>query len=336
MDGFKSVSCRRLSRCSSLDYMSDSISLAPMSTTLKRKRKLMSKHSKVSDQFENGLNKNDNNLKMLPLSDLILQSKPAQNSRSSSSSSSSTANSSISSSLSACDSMSGLSNIKSKSSIFAPKKLMDKKILEKSLNEKKIIKSRHLHNLFSPLSKKKLKISSLFETNTNTSQSTVITGFNSPIKDVNTVNSISSDMDITNINVFNKYKSLNIDESAKKQHKKRLFDPLSHVMNETDFEKNFDQLSEQPFSTNKLVVQNIKYHPMNSHCVLSPSIRNSESTSQKVIFNKTNAISNLTSNNESIPAAQNPVHDFNQNKTSNTSNTSNLYDISKSNLTVIY
>jgi len=213
---------------------------------------------------------------------------------------------------------------------------MDKKILEKSLNEKKIIKSRHLHNLFSPLSKKKLKISSLFETNTNTSQSTVITGFNSPIKDVNTVNSISSDMDITNINVFNKYKSLNIDESAKKQHKKRLFDPLSHVMNETDFEKNFDQLSEQPFSTNKLVVQNIKYHPMNSHCVLSPSIRNSESTSQKVIFNKTNAISNLTSNNESIPAAQNPVHDFNQNKTSNTSNTSNLYDISKSNLTVIY
>lgn len=261
--------------------MSDTHSVASLNTINKRKRKLMSKYNKVSDQFEHDSN-------VSPQTDYIPRCSNIQ-SRSSSSSSNSTSTRSSTSSL--CDSTSSLTNIHSKSSIFAPKFSNERSFShQKSLSEKKV-KNQLIHNLFSPSSKKKLKVNTLFETKS----------FSLRESPNNTNILMNNDKDLTNRKVFDKYKSLNIDESVKKPRRKRLFDPLSHMIDETSFE---NANSIEPAKITKIVHETINITKFNSP-VLSQQ-------------NNSN-ISN--GNNESIPAGQNQANE----QSSNTSN-SNLFD----------
>lgn len=299
--------CSRTSRCSSVDYMSDCVSVSSLNATFKRKRKLL--QSKVSDQFENDSINKDDYGNTSPRSDFLVQTK---NERRLSSSSTSTSNSSSSSS-SLCDSTSSLNNIQSKPSIFAPKRLVHQHFQKSFSEQKKVAKSRVIHNLFSPVSKKKLRLNNLFESSTTTTTK--------PNTNTNQISSTNDTSDSTNLNVLDKYKSLNLAESQKKTRRKLIgFDPLSHVMDEDSFDNsNLDRDSVKKQSLpNKLVIQD----------TIMLSKANSPYRSQS-----TEKTPNNTSiaNNESIPAGQKPYLNH-----ANSTTASNLLELSKSSLNVIF
>ncbi len=303
--------------------MSDSLSVVSSDSNGKRKRKLMSKYSKVSDQFEYELNRMPDDQQRIMSSRSEFKNKHAQSSRSSSRSSTSTSNScSSSTSSSMCDSTSSLTNIHSKSSIFAPKRMIEKNMLKSFSEQKKINKNRHIHNLFSPISnKKKIKISNLFESKSSTTYgSAQKEQTSSSLQKTN-----SNESDLRNRSVFDEYKSLNIESNTIKQRRKRLYDPLSHVIDETSFENNFDQQHVKSNNSVKVVQDTI---------FCSNNIRHQSNIGNETSINNANNLTNdktnLTVNNESIPAGQNKVIEVTKSDASN----SNIFELSKSNLTV--